>query len=61
MSHVIIPRLLTMSGVAMNGSAVLVGIIYDRYGTFLARVVTTLLVTFGLLIVLGFKFQLFSR
>ena len=50
-----------MSGVAMNASAVLVGIIYDRYGTFLARVVTTLLVTFGLLIVLGFKFQLLSR
>ena len=34
-----------------NASVVIIGIIYDRFGTLMARVVTTLLVTFGLLLV----------
>ena len=42
----------------MNASAVLVGIIYDRFGTFVARTFTTLLVTFGLIVVFGLAFKL---
>ena len=41
----------------MNASAVLVGIIYDRFGTFVARTVTTLLVTFGLIVGIGLAFN----
>ena len=54
-------KLSTLAGVAMNASAVLVGILYDRFGTFVARVFTTLLVTFGLIIVFGLKFKLLNR
>ena len=44
-------NLSALAGVAQNVAFVLVGIIYDRYGTLVTRVITTLSITLGLILV----------
>ena len=47
----------SLAGVAQNVSVVLVGILYDRFGTLVTRVVTTLSITTGLVMVAFAKYN----
>ena len=46
----------SLAGVAQNASVVLIGILYDRYGTLVTRAVTTLSITIGLVLIAFAKY-----